>query len=198
MKIDREGTFMARPISWGVKTAKDTQAVAINMGFLITAQRDGDQWTDWTGYGDHHAYGDYWIVKKDGTINTQTVDNLVRAFGADAVKWMGDLRKIDGPPPDTMVQIVVKEDEYQGVVRYKAAWINAADYEPQPFLADAQAVGGLQGRFGSMLRAAASASAKAIPAAAPNTAGTRTVAEARAALQQDDEVPMPTEEDLPF
>ena len=201
MKLDREGTFMARPTTWGVKTSEKSASVAVNMGFVVTAQRDGDAWTDWTQYDEHTVYGDFWIIKKDGTINTTAVDALVKAFGPDSIKWIGDLRKIDGPPPATDVQIVVRSEDYNGTTYYKVAFLNPADYEPQPYLADAATVGNLHGRFGSLLRAAASSSAQGLPKgqpakkSPPKGDGKMSVEEARAAL---DEVPMPDEADLPF
>lgn len=208
MKLDREGTFMARPATWGVKTGKESQSVAINMGFVVTAQRDGDEWIDWSQYDEHVVYGDFWIVKKDGSINTNAVDSLVRAFGPESIKWIGDLRRIDGQPPETPVQIVVEPDDFFDPPRFKVKWINAADYEPTPMLADAMAVGGLQGRFGSLLRAAASSAAQGLPKGEtakkpapklpPKGDGKRSVEEARAALPPVDDAPMPEEADLPF
>lgn len=208
MKLDREGTFMARPVTWGVKTGKESQSVAVNMGFVVTAQRDGDEWIDWSQYDEHIVYGDFWIVKKDGSINTNAVDSLVRAFGPESIKWIGDIRRIDGDPPQVPVQIVVKAEDFKGTTYYKVAFINAADYEPQPYLADSTTVGGLQGRFGSLLRAAASSAAQGLPKAdaekkpapksPPKGDGKRSVEEARAALPPSDEAPMPEEADLPL
>ncbi len=93
IKLEREGRFMAEILSWGIRPARDTQAVGINMEFKILAQQDGDTWTDWTPYDDHYVYGDFYVIKKDGTINDTTVAQL-----AKAVRWPGDLSFVAGPP----------------------------------------------------------------------------------------------------
>ena len=175
--LDREGIFKARPVSWHVKDAT-SGAVAVSFEFEIMAQWDSDSgWADWSSYDTHRCVGAWWVVKKNGQLNTGAVEQLRHAIG-----WTGDLRSVFGTPPETVVQITVKAEEYDGRTRFKAAWMNPEDYEPSPQGASEATVNQLQARYGSLLRAAATAT------------GGRT-APAPAAP----EAPPPlTEEDIPF
>lgn len=173
-RLDRPGIFKARPLNWGVRTA-ESGAVAIALEYLILAQLDGSAWVDWSGADEHAVFGDTYVVKKDGSVHTSGVEQLVAALG-----WNGDLRSVAGQPPQVVVQITVKEEEYQGKKRLKASWVNPGDYSPRPEAASDGDVARLQVRFGSLLRAAAAVAAKKAPAkpapapaptAAPTAAG---------------------------
>jgi len=150
MKLDRAGLFKARPVEWSVFTA-DSGAVAINIQFRITAMYEGGEWQSWADYTEMIVYGAYWVVKKDKSINTGTVDQLAKSIG-----WNGDLRAVTTPVPDVEVQIAVKEDEYDGKTQYKAGWMNPGDYVPMPQTSE-EDVSKLHGQFGSLLKAAAGA-----------------------------------------
>lgn len=150
MKLDRAGIFKAKPIKWTLFKS-DSGAVAINIEFKVTAQLVNHEWESWAEY-DATVWGAYWVVKKDQTINTQTVEQLARSIG-----WNGDLRALSTPVrSDIEVQITVKEDEYDGKTQYKAGWLNPGNYEPidKPDEGD---LDDLHGRFGSLLKAAAAA-----------------------------------------
>jgi hypothetical protein len=161
MRLDRPGIFKARPLSWAVRTA-DSGAVAIALEYLILAQLDGTEWVDWSGAEDHTVFGDTYVVKKDGTVHTSGVEQLVAALG-----WNGDLRSVTGAPPKVVVQINVKEEEYQGKKRLKVSWVNPGDYSPRPEAASDGDVARLQVRFGSLLRAAVAIATKKVPAKPP-------------------------------
>lgn len=149
--LDREGIFKALPVSWCVKTSEKTASVAISIQFAILAQLNGNEWDDWGGYAEHQCLGDFYIVKRDGSVNQGPVEQLAASLG-----WTGDLRVVAAePPPQTIVQITVKADTYEGKTRYRAEWINPGDYIPQAAGASAESVGQLQTQFGSLLRAAA-------------------------------------------
>lgn len=156
-RLDREGIFMARAQQWSVRTFETSQAVAINIEFLILGQLNQDGgWDDWRNYDEHTCWGMFFITKKDGTVNAVTVEQLARSLG-----WSGDLQVVaNTTPPRTPVQITVKGEEYRGTVAYKASWINPKDYTPSPHGASDEEVGRLQARFGSLLRAAAAAAAR--------------------------------------
>jgi hypothetical protein len=148
--LDREGTFKAKILSWNIYAAK-SGAVAVNMDFAIVSQWNGSDWDSWADYAPHHCYGAFYVVKKDGAINTATVKQLVAA-----VSWDGKLKSILDLPPDVEVQITVKAEDYNNATVHKAAWINPGDHTPT-FGASPEVVSNLDARFGSLLRAAASA-----------------------------------------
>ncbi len=153
-RLDRPGIFKARPLSWAVRTA-DSGAVAIAIEYVVLAQLDGTSWVDWSAADEHAVFGDTYVVKRDGTVHTSGVEQLAAALG-----WNGDLRAVAGAPPQVVVQITVKEEEYQGKKRLKVSWVNPGDYSPRPEAASDSDVARLQVRFGSLLRAAAAVSAK--------------------------------------
>lgn len=146
--LDREGQFKVKPLSWNVYNAK-SGAVAINIDFLVTAQWNGSDWDSWADYEPHAVRGAYYVVKKDGAINSETVSQLVNCLG-----WNGELAAVLQVPPDVVVQVAVRAEEYNGLTVYKAGWMSAADSNPSYGASPAE-VKALDGRFGSLLRAAA-------------------------------------------
>lgn len=156
-KLEQTGIFRCKPLSWEVQEAK-SGAVGINMSFLVIEELDGDKWLSWDSADDHMFWGTWWIVKKDGTVNQGAVDQLVKSLG-----WNGGLDSIVDPAPDTIVQVTVKEETYEGVTRYKGAWMNPADHTGGGGGGvDDNRKKELKGRFGSLLRAAAGAAMEGV------------------------------------
>ncbi len=186
-RLDRSGIFRARPLSWSVRTSETSQAVALSIEFLILAQLDGSNWASWTEYEEHRVFGDFYVIKRDGSVNQKMVDQLVSSLG-----WSGDLRQVGQAAPDVTVQITVKEDAYNGQVRFKADWINPGDYVPQPGSASEGELGTLQARFGSLLRAAATGAARGVPA---KPAPVKRPASTRTPI---DSTPLDDDSDIPF
>lgn len=166
-RLDRSGIFRARPVSWSVRASETSQAVALSIEFLILAQLDGSSWTSWAEYEEHRVFGDFYVIKRDGSVNQTMVEQLAGSLG-----WSGDLRHVGSAVPEVTVQITVKEDAYNGQVRFKADWINPGDHVPQPSGASEGEVGTLQARFGSLLRAAAAGAKPRQKGAAPPPAKT--------------------------
>ena len=148
-RLDREGLFKAVPVVWDVYEAK-SGAVAVNIEFRILEQYDVGSWIDWRGCEEHIVLGAYYVVKKDGTVNTETVRQLVESLG-----WNGSLKSVVGDPPGVIVQIQVKQDDYEGKTRFNAGWMNPGNFSPRSTM-PADDVTKLDTRFGSLLRAAAS------------------------------------------
>ncbi len=187
--LDREGIFKARPISWSVLDA-DSGAVAVSLEFEILAQWDGEGgWIDWAGYEMHRCFGSWWVVKKNGQINTGAAEQLAVSLG-----WDGDLRSVFGGPPSRIVQVSVKAEEYDGRTRYRAGWMNPEDYVPQQAGASEEKVNELQSRYGSLLRAAATATGNSAPASTSpaDASGTQQPPPA------GNEPPPVTDADVPF
>jgi len=167
-KIDREGIFKARPTGWSVREPKEdsnSQSVGISIEWAIVSQfvASGEDWLDWTQYGEYIAQGDHYVVKVDGSVNQTTVDQLVKAG-----VWDGSLELAEFPP-DVVAQVTVKNEEWQGESRFKVTWVNPGDHVPKARGASPETVTKLKTRYGSLLRAAAGHAKKDAPpvAAAP-------------------------------
>ncbi len=146
--IDREGTFRARPIDQGIKTFKDSMAIAIGVRYQIIEQLDGADWQEVDGYT---AFGDLWVIKKDGTPNEEAVKRLMELFG-----WDGDLETVTSQDwSERPVQINVEANEYDGRTHYSVAWVNPYDYSPQRAVnnIDEETAKQLAARYGAQLRA---------------------------------------------
>lgn len=155
IRLEREGIFKAKPLTWAVFQA-DSGAVGISMSFLILAQVDGMEWVSWAEAEDHVVYGTIWVVKKDGSIVVKNVEDMYAALG-----WEGGMAEVSGPVPDRVCQVTVKAEEYKGKTQYKVAFIAPEDYVPGPQSAAPEDVKKIDARFGSLLRAAAAGAKKA-------------------------------------
>lgn len=158
--LDREGTFRAVPLSWGLQDSKASQSIALAITYRILAQRDGDDWHDWRDYEDHEITGYHYIVKANGDVNTATVESLVKAG-----IWDGnpDLNRMG--PPDVACQIVVEPDVYNGKTKLKVNWVNHVDYTGGVKSVDEVKIKEISMQYGSQFRAIA-AQAKPVAAAA--------------------------------
>lgn len=155
--LDRDGIFKARPVEWSVQPSKQTKAVAVYVGSVITAQYEDGEWKSWEDYEPHFVSGWWYVIGKDGTVNTTAVEQLAKSLW-----WDGDLRKIEGEPPDMVVQLTVKsEANPSGEMRRKAQWMNPEDFVPKMNGASGEDVAKLATQYGSLLRAAVAAAAAA-------------------------------------
>lgn len=188
--IDREGIFRVRAETWKVRRADNSKSVAISFRFAILEQLDGQEWHDWGQYGGYFVYGDFYVVKKDGTVNAKAVEQLSQSLG-----WDGSLRTVATcAPPDVVVQVKVEENIYNGRTTYRAAWMNPGDFVPTGGGEDEDSVRELDALFGSQLRAAAVGSG-AKPAGRPPAPPRADRGDAIAPLPGD---PLPPGEDTPF
>lgn len=174
-RIDRPGIFKAVPVSIAPRTwdkpESPSNSVSMSCQFEIIAKLEGSDWHDWTGFqeGPYTVFGEYFIIKKDGTVNQTTCDQLAESLG-----WNGDIDAYRSGPPQVVVQIAVNQEEYQGKAQFKAGWMRPGDYVPQPRAADEQTVKSVAVRFGSLLRAAtAQKAAAAKPTPSPVSARTK-------------------------
>jgi hypothetical protein len=150
MWIDREGIFKVVPSEWIVEQA-ESGAIGIKIKFSIIEYLENGQWADWRNFGPYDVTGTYWVVKKDGAINTVTVKQLVESLG-----WDGTFAYVDKDAPQVVVQVKVEQSTYDGKTFFKAGWMNPGNYTPEKKQLDPDIVKNLDSRFGSLLRAAAS------------------------------------------
>ena len=165
MKLAQAGIFRATATKWNLHIKADQDApLAVAVSYQITHRLiGGGEWEDWAEFEANHIVGYHYVIKSDGTVNQSGVDQLVAAFG-----WDGELDSIFGTsPPSSQVQLNVKEELYNGQVQVKVAWLNPGDYEPDSRGADEVQVRQLNGRFRSLLKAAASSAKGSAKKAAP-------------------------------
>lgn len=162
--IDRPGIFKAVPFAWRLRDFENSQALAIEMEFELVAKLENGEWQDWSQFEPHQVRGQFFIIKKDGAVNEETHADLVTATG-----WDGELRSVNGNPPNVLVQVTVKDEQYNGKTYFKASFIRHGDYSPKPREAPPEKVAALSGRFDSLLRASAAVAKQsaAAPAMAP-------------------------------
>lgn len=154
--LDRAGIFKAVPVEWNVRRSENSQSVALCILYKITAMLNQDNgWDDWTEYEEVTIWGNHYFIKRDGSMNAATVEQL--AVSLD----LSNLESIAGEPPEhAEVQISVRENEYEGKVRLQVSWINPGDYTPPKRGADPGEVASLTTRYGSEFRAIAGAAIK--------------------------------------
>lgn len=161
---DREGTFRAEILDYGVKKF-ESESVAIGLHVKLTElySFENKEWHPWAEYG-QEAYGDVWVIKKDGTTNDRAAESLMRNAG-----WDGSLLTIaEGTWRPTPCQVVLKKEEYKGNVSYKVAFVNAFDAVPGSGAmgnVDDDGVKALEARYGSAFRALQGNVARNKPAA---------------------------------
>lgn len=164
-----EGRYLASPKEWGVEENTKTGTVGFSCLFALNSQWDGEQWVDRT-MEDLEITGFFNLIKKDGQPNEYSIQSL-----RDALGWSGasfaDLNG-DGWYNDAIeVQLVLKNEEYEGKTRLKVRYLNPRDYEGGnggvKKAADSE-IQNLDSKYGPALRAingGASAPAQSKPSA---------------------------------
>jgi hypothetical protein len=176
-KLDREGIFRARPLEFGLKKFDNSSSVAIAIRFKILDQlNQANEWESWQSY-DVEVDGDFYIVKKDGSMHEDQIKRLI-----NSLNWDGDFDTIFADeflPTDC--QITVKSESYDGKEYYKATWISPYDYTPkQKFQVSSNDLSELKSQFGAKLRAIASnvkSNSKPIPQTARQSPTTKPMEE---------------------
>jgi hypothetical protein len=147
---DRTGSFRAEILDYGLKKM-DSGAVAVALHVKLTEMWDGENWQPWAEY-DMEAFGDVWIVKKDGKLNERQARALMQYAG-----WNASLESIaDATWEPTPCQVEITHEKYKDQDQYKIAWVN--DFNRVPGVGalsnvDQDGVKELAARFGSPLRA---------------------------------------------
>ena len=185
--LDRMGRFRVEPTEWSVREAP-SGAVGVGISFLVIEEWDTDQeeWRDWREFEPYRVRGTWWVVKRDGSISQNGVDQLSSTFG-----WDGTLETIrQSGKPRGRAQVQVTPDEYRGKTEFRAEWLHGWDADPTSSAGGVNEARGkeLDTRFGSLLRAAASGAPKPAapkPGAPPPPSG----GDEKSIADPDDDLP---------
>jgi len=150
--VDREGKFRGRIVDYGMfEATAPSRAVSIKLLCRVDEIFAEDNWHDWSEY-DVVTSGDVWVIKKDGSLNTEAIERLIRHAG-----WSGsfdDLASKTWQP--TPIQFDVKADQRDGKVFFKINWISGYDDSPRHTLdIDPDRAKALSVAYGAQLRAIA-------------------------------------------
>lgn len=119
-----EGTYRGEVLSADVER-KESGAVQVTIQVAIDEMYDeADE--AFTPHSLCRATAYVYIIKKDGTKNPTGIEQISTSFGiTDEAKVPHALR--DGVPIGKRVQIVMRNDTYNGQTKLKASWIKHPD-----------------------------------------------------------------------
>lgn len=120
MLPNREGLFHAYPANIGVDETGPNNLLTCLINFQIFEELTGGQWKDCEGEN-FDITGYFYIEKRDGSLNTMTLDSLKAAFGWDGRDpfWLQDTDLSQHP-----VQVKLGYEEYNGKDRLKVQFLN--------------------------------------------------------------------------
>lgn len=162
MLPNREGRFKAFILEQGVAETGPNNLATFICKFGLTDELVNGQWVGLEpDEGNLDITGYFYLEKKDGSINTITVDQLKDAFGWDGRDplWLQD-----SDFSSLAVQVKLEFELYNGTQRLKVRYVDAADAEGRGVKkADDNVRKSLSTRLGSKLRALAGGTPVNIP-----------------------------------
>jgi len=165
---NREGLFNAYPIDVGVdETGPNKLATCIISFRLYEELQPSGEWTDCSDEK-FDVTGYFYLEKRDGSLNTITLDSLKSALGWDGRDpfWLQETDLSAHP-----VQVKLAFEEYNGKTRLKVQYLNPYGSTGGGAVTKAEGAAktAIHNRLGSKLRALAgpAQSAKTRPAAPP-------------------------------
>jgi hypothetical protein len=166
MLPNREGRFKATILEHGVAETGPNNLATFVCQFQLVEELANGEWIpveedfDITGYS--------YLEKRDGTLNTRTIDALKAAFGWDGRDpfWLQD-----ADFSQLVVQVKLTFETYDNKTRIKVKWVDAEDATPAGV---PQADDSMRRSIGTRLGAKLRANAGGTPAPAPKpTQGSR-------------------------
>lgn len=149
-KLQYTGIYRAI-IEEQILTEAKSGALMISFRFVVAERLEPNgTWKDLREYEPQEVWGQWALTKKTGEVNTSGVQQIANALG-----WSGDIADLENQERyvNTGVQITVKEEEYEGQKRLKAAWMAHWDYTPQGRKPAGQdAVAQAKSRYGAKFR----------------------------------------------
>lgn len=166
LKLDAHGWYLCEVVE-GRMTVEESGAVAVTLAMQPTGKWNpkyaNDDGTEGNYEGLHpddeyeKAFGRWYMLKKDGSVNDEAIDQLVRSGF-----WLDDLRQWgeDKPPiPKVCVIQMGKPELYEGKTSIKPGWLYPAAHKPDGGIrkrADTEKLMSIDAKFGGALRASAS------------------------------------------
>ena len=128
-EIDRVGTFRGRIVEYGLQEASDTASQSLGIVLRVEIDEaynfEAEQWEDWKPF-QYDARGYVNLVKKDGSANDKSAENLCKCTG-----WNGSIGDIaTGEWRPEAIQFTTKEDSFKDRVSYKIDFINEFNRTP--------------------------------------------------------------------
>lgn len=167
MLPNREGRFKAIIVEYGVSETGQNHLATWTAKFRLLEELANGEWLACDAEG-FEITGYFYLEKKDGTLNTTTIDALKAALGWDGRDpfWLQD-----ADLTQTIVQLKLAYEEYNGQIRIKVKFIDAENATPNDVpKADDAGRRSINTRLGAKFRA----NAGGAPAPAPKPpAGSR-------------------------
>jgi len=176
MLPNREGRFKANILEQGLAETGPNHLASFICRFNLLQELVNGQWVEVEE--DLAIDGYFYLEKKDGSINTISIEQLKSALGWDGRDplWLADTDL-----SSLVVQVKLEFESYQGKQRIKVKYIDAEDASAGGVpRADENTRRSLSDRLGSKLRALAGGS----PAPAPKPAGKPAAPRKSATMQQ--------------
>ena len=144
---NKDGTFKATVMEWGVKDDKNPALVC---KFDLLEYWNGREWQP--SGGDFQMTGYFYPLKNDGTVNEKGRQSLMNSLGWDGMSF-ASFR--DGNFEGVECQVVLGYEEYQGQNKLKIKFVNPIDRVPGGKVekGDPQAIRSLDAQYGSLFRA---------------------------------------------
>ncbi len=120
MLLNREGRFMARIIDGGIEASGKSNLTCFAARLQIDAEWTGEQWQDVSAEG-LQITAFFYLEKKDGGLNSTTIESLKAALGWDGrdAMWLQDTDLSQHP-----VQITTEWDAFEGKTRMKVRYLD--------------------------------------------------------------------------
>ena len=187
---NREGLFNAYPVDVGVdETGPNKLATCVISFRLYEELQPSGEWAD-CSHENFEVTGYFYLEKRDGSLNTITLDSLKAALGWDGRDpfWLQESDLSEHP-----VQVKLAFEEYNGKNRLKVQYLNPYDSKGGGGVTKADTVTrkSIANRMGSKLRALTGPAqpVKTKPAAPPKLPPTKPKAPAAPAPSPAPEIP---------
>lgn len=148
--LDREGRFKAIITERQVAETGDNKLCTFQARYAVQQELVDGVWYD-ISEEKREISGYHYMEKKDGSVNTNTIDKLKDALGWDGA----DVDALDSglDLSEKLVKITCEFEEYNGNTRLKVKWLDNENAEPAMKKVSEAEKKAIASRFGSKLRA---------------------------------------------